>query len=297
MAPRAASLPHRAELRQLRLTPDQGRAARLSADGGTAIGPARLRALARDPPGERGGLGIGGPTHLRREPRRERGKRGLRCGTVTGQRERAHGGPHGDVRRRVERERAPRQPHRVRGAAPTQLGLRLPRQRVHGARAPQRPLRREPVLELGRPGHRKALEELPADEPGGARPVLRAGERVEAVGVELHGVGGETDARGVGLEARVAGAAAQNAQRFVERVPRGAFGLVGPEEPDQVVAGPRAFGRPRQVDEERHVLAPQQLPRRRPTVDAHVHGTERAAADHRPQPPASRRRASTTSGR
>ena len=152
------------------------------------------------------------------------------------------------------------------------------------------------MLELGRTGHSEALEKLAADERRGPRPVAGGGKGVEVVGIELDCVGGDADAIGVRLQAGIAGAAPQDAQGLVQGVPRSPVRLVGPQQADQVVAGAGALRGPCQVDEQRQVLAPQQLRRRRTAVESHVHGAECAAADHRPQVPSTLRRASPTRG-
>src|SRR2546427_619133 len=91
----------------------------------------------------------------------------------------------------------------------------------------------------------------PALSPASASP--RNG--FEGVGIELDGAGRHAHLGGIRLEA-APGGLAQHADRLVERVARVLFGLVRPQEPDEMLAGPEALRRSGEIDEQGEILFP-----------------------------------------
>ncbi len=77
----------------------------------------------------------------------------------------------------------------------------------------------------------------------------------EGVGIELDGAGRHAHLGGIRLEA-AAGGLAQHADRLVERVARVLFGLVRPQEPDEMLACPEALRRSGEIDEQGEILFP-----------------------------------------
>src|SRR5207247_11195581 len=88
----------------------------------------------------------------------------------------------------------------------------------------------------------------PRQEGRRAPEIPGSGERLEAIEIELHGFRREAHLTTIGIDAAVAGETTQHPDRLVQGVARRGFGLLGPEEADQVLARPRALGRPCEVD-------------------------------------------------
>jgi len=153
-------------------------------------------------------------------------------------------------------------------------------QHVHLALRPERAFGAQPVVERGRVVDGEPLAELAARERGRRGPVAGPRELVELVNVQADRVRPEPHLPGGRLEPFVAEDVSQCANRFAERVPGRGFGLVGPEQPDQVLAAPDAAGRTGEVEQQAEVLSPEKLGRRRRTVHLDRDGAEGANMDH-----------------
>ena len=158
-------------------------------------------------------------------------------------------------------------------------------QRGDSAAAPIESLRREPVFETRRIGHTESLEELAAYEFGRRLPVPFLLEPLELVDVELHRIVRQPDQIASGGDVFVSHNTSYDPNGFTQRMSRGGFRFLGPQEAGQMLARAQAFGGPGKVDEQREVLAPENLGGRIGTVDLHLNRSERAARDHREQLP------------
>ena len=142
-----------------------------------------------------------------------------------------------------------------------------------------RPLGGHPVVEPGSAGDAESLEEHPRDQPGGRFVVTRGAAGVELLHVQRHRPIGQADMRPVRLEA-LARVGPQRRHGLVERVPGVFLRLIAPQQPDQVVAGPRALGRPGEVNEQREILVPLQAGGHAAVVEPDHGRAQRLAADH-----------------
>src|SRR2546428_24939 len=152
--------------------------------------PPRRRARGAPPPHplrQRLRIGVRLGIHLPRET----GGEGLvaleRSRPVARERAAAHHRAHGHVGRGVEHQRTLRHLVRARQISRPQQLVGTAQHRVHRAAAPQRSLRRHPILERRSPGDGEAFEKLPRHERHRAAVVLGCEEAVEAVRIELHG--------------------------------------------------------------------------------------------------------------
>ncbi len=167
----------------------------------------------------------------------------------------------------------------LRPALPQQLAA-PPEQRRDRAGGPVPPLRRQPLFEPRRSRHRESFEKLSRNQLGGPGPLGSGNQRVEGIGIEVHRTRGEADLAGRGIQAFSHTAAAQHPKRFVERMLGRTLRLLRPEQATEMFPGAGQLGRPRQIDQKREVLAPEQLGRRRAFRHDDFNGTEHPAGDH-----------------
>src|SRR5439155_20547950 len=80
--------------------------------------------------------------------------------------------------------------------------------------------------------------------------------------------------------ATLAGVGPQRRYGLVERMPGVFLRLIAPHWPDEVIAGPRALGRPREIDEQREILVPLQAGGHAAVVEPNHGRAQRLAADH-----------------
>src|SRR5688500_1975068 len=153
------------------------------------------------------------------------------------------------------------------------------REPVDAGSLPRPSLGREPLLECAAPRDREAVEK-------GALPVL----------VEMDGLGGQSDLLPDGRDGTVAQVPADQPDCFVQRMARTGLRTVAPEEPDEVLARASAPWRLREIDEQREMLAPEQLRRRDGGVELGRDGPERPDAHHGHWTPAVGRSNALTGG-
>jgi len=201
-------------------------------------------------------------------------------GAVAGQRQAAHDGAHGCIGERVQFERAACRLVGAEQIAGREPVLRVTEQRVQRASGPVPALREEPVLERGRVGNGEPFHELALHQGCGVRPVFLLQEVVEAVGIELDGTDPQLELIACGVQIRLAQAAAQDADRLAQRLAGGRLILVGPEETDGMLAGAAPRGCPSEVEQQREVLAPEEIRGCRRAVHHHLDRSECAAEDH-----------------
>ena len=151
------------------------------------------------------------------------------------------------------------------GAGLQGLGRRL-YQGGHAAALPLRPLRGEPVLELGGSRDGESFHERSADEGSCGGPVGGRLARGECVDIEGDRARIQPDRRGIRRDPPLPKRTAQDAQRLIQRVPRCGFLLVSPQQTGEVLAGADMPRGERQVHEQRKVLLPEQFGWRRLTV-------------------------------
>ena len=154
-------------------------------------------------------------------------------------------------------------------------------QDLEASAPPLLPLGRQPVLESGGVGHAEALEELARDQLGGRGPVLLGRQLLEPTHVQIHRALGEPDLADRDLHGLMARVPANHAKRLAQRVARRQLGPIGPQEADQMLTTASLAWGAGEIDEQREVLAPEQLGRRGGAIDRHLDRPERPADDHR----------------
>lgn len=242
------------------------------------------RALRAHPRGERAEALARRRADLPLEPLAERLVGLQRRGALAGQRQRLHRRPRRRFGEGIEREGAVRGAGSVRQPAPARQVPRVRHQRLDRAAAPLRALRGEPVVEVRGVAHAEALEELPLGERRGGGPRAAPGLRRQPVHVQLDRAVAQPHLLALHLDVRLPGGAPQHVHRFPQRVPRGRLRLVRPQQADQMLARAGAPRRAGEIDQQREVLAPQQLGRRLEPVHRDEERPQGADGDHRAVP-------------
>ena len=142
----------------------------------------------------------------------------------------------------------------------------------------------QPVFERRRSIEPESIREFSSDERGGPGPITAFDQAVEQVRVQLDRARRQLELVGLSAQSLLADVAPQQANRLAQRLKGSGLRLVGPEQADRLVARAAARGRASDVQEQRDIVAPEQLRGRRLPVHGHLERAERADADHRGRP-------------